>query len=194
MFRRLDAVMNMRVEGGTSKAVALNNIRDSVVDFLKDFAHEQAFIDYFRTHWVTKVGALEKDLILGNALVDMYVKCGVLLEAQNAFDELTIRDVVSWTALIAGYAQQGQGKEALGCFQRMLSENFSPNAITYVCILRACGIMQDVDVGKQIHDEIVHQGLLKKNVVVGNALIDMYAKCGVLLQAQQVFNELSGMH
>ncbi|MCO5557588.1 hypothetical protein L7F22_011154 [Adiantum nelumboides] len=55
MFRRLGAIMTMRVEGGTSEAIALDNIRDSVVDFLKDFAHEHAFIDYFRTHWVTKV-------------------------------------------------------------------------------------------------------------------------------------------
>ncbi|MCO5559333.1 hypothetical protein L7F22_050746 [Adiantum nelumboides] len=54
-IRRLGAIMNMRVEGGTSEAIALDNIRDSVVDFLKDFAHEHGFIDYFRTHWVTKV-------------------------------------------------------------------------------------------------------------------------------------------
>ncbi|MCO5549443.1 hypothetical protein L7F22_002914, partial [Adiantum nelumboides] len=47
MFRRLAAIMNMRAEGGTSEVVALDNIRDSVVDFLKDFAHEHAFIDYF---------------------------------------------------------------------------------------------------------------------------------------------------
>ncbi|KAI5080121.1 hypothetical protein GOP47_0005600 [Adiantum capillus-veneris] len=133
---------------------------------------------------------LEKDVVLGNALVDMYAKCGAFMKAQQVLGELPIRDVVSWNALIAGYVQHGHGKEALGCFQKMQRDGFSPNAITYACILKACGIIQDIDMGKQIHDEIVSQGLLEKIVVLGNALVDMYAKCGALLKAQRVFDEL----
>lgn len=55
--------------------------------------------------------------------------------------------------------------------------------------LYACGITQD-DMGKHIHDEIVIQGLLEKNIVLGNALIDMYVKCGVLTKAQKIRDEL----
>ncbi|KAI5067709.1 hypothetical protein GOP47_0018237 [Adiantum capillus-veneris] len=139
---------------------------------------------------IVSQGLLKENVVLGNALVDMYAKCGALLKAQIAFDTLPVRDVISWNALIAGYAQQGQGQEALGCFQRMRSEGFAPTAITYACILKACGITQDVDVGKKIHDEIVSQGLLKNTIMLGNALIDMYAKCGVLLKAQMVFDTL----
>lgn len=56
MFRRLGVIMNMRVQGATSEAIALDNIKDSVLDFLSDFAHEEEFIDSFRTHWMSKVG------------------------------------------------------------------------------------------------------------------------------------------
>ncbi|KAI5081355.1 hypothetical protein GOP47_0004538 [Adiantum capillus-veneris] len=133
---------------------------------------------------------LKKNVVLGTALVDMYAKCGVLQIAQKVLDELPVRDVVCWSALITGYAQQGQGQEALGCFQRMQREGISPNAITYTCVLKACGITQDTDMGKRIHDDIFSQRLLKKDVVLGNALVDMYAKCGVLQKAQEVLDEL----
>ncbi|KAI5067706.1 hypothetical protein GOP47_0018234 [Adiantum capillus-veneris] len=85
---------------------------------------------------IVSQGLLKDNVVLGNALIDMYAKCGALLKAQKAFDTLPVRDVVSWNALIAGYAQQGQGQEALGCFQRMRSEGFTPTAITYVEYLR----------------------------------------------------------
>ncbi|KAI5066524.1 hypothetical protein GOP47_0019148 [Adiantum capillus-veneris] len=139
---------------------------------------------------IVSQGLLEKSIVLGGALVDMYAKCGVFTKAHKVLEELPVRNVVSWSALITGYAQQGHGQEALDSFQRMRSEGFSPNAITYACILKACGIIRDADVGKQIHDEIASQGLLKRDVVLGNALLDMYAKCGVLLKAQKVFDEL----
>ncbi|KAI5066554.1 hypothetical protein GOP47_0019178 [Adiantum capillus-veneris] len=139
---------------------------------------------------IVSQGLLERNVVLGNALVDMYAKCGVLTKAHKVLDELSTRDVISWTALIAGYVQRGHGKEALGCFHRMRSEGLSPNAITYACTLKACGIMQEVDMGKQIHDEIVSEGLLEKNVVLGNALVDMYAKCGVFTKAHKVLDEL----
>ncbi|KAI5059667.1 hypothetical protein GOP47_0025986, partial [Adiantum capillus-veneris] len=139
---------------------------------------------------IVSQGLLEKNVVLGSALVDMYAKCGVFTKAQQVLDKLAVQNVVSWTALITGFVQHGQGKEALGCFRQMQHEGLSPNAITYACLLKACGIMQDIDMGKQIHDEIVSQGLLKRDNVLCRALVDMYSKCGVLLEAQKVFNEL----
>ncbi|MCO5596323.1 hypothetical protein L7F22_050384 [Adiantum nelumboides] len=109
---------------------------------------------------------------------------------RQVLDELLVRDVVSWNAVIAGYAQHGQGQEALACFHRMQGDGVLPDAITYACILKACGILQDVDRGEQIHNEVVSQGLLEKSVVLCSAVVDMYAKCGVLLKAQKVFDEL----
>ncbi|MCO5604539.1 hypothetical protein L7F22_058706 [Adiantum nelumboides] len=138
---------------------------------------------------IVNQGLLKNTVVLGNALIDMYAKCAALLKAQEVFDALLVRNVVSWNILIVGYAQQEQGQEVLRCFQQMQSQGFSPDVVTYACILKACGIMQNVEVGKQIHDEIVSQGLLK-NVMLGNALVGMYAKCGVLLKAQEVFDAL----
>ncbi|MCO5566963.1 hypothetical protein L7F22_020646 [Adiantum nelumboides] len=137
-------------------------------------------------------GLLQTDIVLGNLVINMYAKCGAVAKAQQVLDdEMPVLDVVSWSALISGYAQQGQGSEALLCYQRMQRKGILPNAITYVCVLKACGISKELERGKQIHDEIVSQGLLGRNVVLGTALIDMYAKCGAVSKAKQVLNELA---
>ncbi|KAI5070710.1 hypothetical protein GOP47_0015053 [Adiantum capillus-veneris] len=72
----------------------------------------------------------------------------------------------------------------------MKLEGILPNAVTYVCILKACAVIRNIKKGKQIHDEISKQGLLEKNLVLGGALVEMYVKCGSLPQAQKVMKKL----
>ena len=135
-------------------------------------------------------GLLEKDTVLGNALVDMYGKCGSLRKAREVFEQLPMRDVISWTTLMTSYARSGLGDETLKCFRQMQDEGISPNAITYICVLKACGIVGSIEIGEDIDAEIKRQGLLRKDLTLGNALVDMYAKCGALEKAKEVFDRL----
>ena len=136
-------------------------------------------------------GLLEKDSVLGNALVDMYAKCGLLNKALEVCEELPLQDVVSWSAIIAAYAQQGQAHEALNCFERMKSAGVEPNVVTLICTLKACGSAGALDNGKQIHEEILSNGLLWKDPMLGNSLVDMYAKCGMLEEAHDMHNKIA---
>ena len=133
---------------------------------------------------------IEKDILLATALVDMYVKCGMLTEAQQMLESLPIRDIVSWNALIVGYAQLGLGYKVWSCFQYIQNEGLSPNVVTYVCILQCCGCICDHKKGEEIHEEIMNKGFLEKDVVFGNASIDMYAKCGELAKVQELLESL----
>lgn len=72
----------------------------------------------------------------------------------------------------------------------MQRKGFSQNAITCTFILKARGIVQEVDVGNRIHNDIATQGLLEKGVVLDNVLADMYVKCGVLSNAQKKLEEI----
>ncbi|KAI5057963.1 hypothetical protein GOP47_0027978, partial [Adiantum capillus-veneris] len=139
---------------------------------------------------ILRQGLLEHDIVLGNVLVDMYAKCGALPQAQSVLEKLPSRNIVAWSALIAGYAQNGQGQQALECSEQMQHEGICPNAVTYVCILKACAMIKAIDKGKQIHDKILRQGLLERDLLLGNALVDMYAKCGTLPQAHAVLEKL----
>ncbi|KAI5081309.1 hypothetical protein GOP47_0004492 [Adiantum capillus-veneris] len=139
---------------------------------------------------ISRQGLLEHDIVLSGALVDMYVKCGALSLAQSVLEQLAFRNVILWSSLIAGFAEKGQGQKALECYDQMQHEGIPSNAVTYACILKASAAIGDVDTGKKIHNEIVWLGLLEQDIVLGGALVDMYAKCGALREAQCVLQKL----
>lgn len=81
---------------------------------------------------------LESDVFVGNALIDMYAKCGTLGDACDVFEKLHVRDVVSWNAMIAGYANNGQYKSAEQLFETMQGQGIAPTYVTFISLLAAC--------------------------------------------------------
>ncbi|KAH7443629.1 hypothetical protein KP509_02G042700 [Ceratopteris richardii] len=139
---------------------------------------------------IDRKGFLNQDLAIGNMLVDMYAKCGALDKAEEVFDNILVRDVISWTALIAGLIEHGNGDKALESFIQMQQEGICPNAITFSCGVKACSLTWDINKGKEMHSLIKHTDTLACDAIVSNTLVDMYAKCGLLDAACIVFNEL----
>ncbi|MCO5588717.1 hypothetical protein L7F22_042676 [Adiantum nelumboides] len=131
----------------------------------------------------------ESDLAIQNTLVDMYSKCGSLEEAYCVFNRLQERSIVSWGAMIAGYAAQGLGVAGLESFRNMWQEGFMPNSVIFLCALRACGCIGALEQGRLLHKEVIHVGL-QLDEVVGSAIIDMYLNCGSLADANRVFEYL----
>ncbi|MCO5600515.1 hypothetical protein L7F22_054628 [Adiantum nelumboides] len=125
---------------------------------------------------ILRLWLLERHVKLGNALVDMYAKCGALRQAEIVLENLPSCNVISWNALLLGYVQNGQGQQALHCFEHMQHEGICPDVVTYLCILKACAMIGVIDKGKQIHDEIIPQGLLENDVGLGGALVDMLSQ------------------
>ena len=161
------------------------------VAMLKDCAKKKDICKGSRLHaHILKKGLLEKSPYLASSLINMYAKCGMLINAQKILRDISIRDVVCWNALITGYVEQRQFQKAVDCMKSMVSEGISPNVVTFICILKACGSTGAIAKGKEIHDEIVNRGFLLKDITIGTSLVDMYAKCGALGKAQQVLEEL----
>lgn len=134
-------------------------------------------------------GGLMLDIVVATALVDMYGKCDDIEEARSVFDKLPRRDVVAWNAMIAVYAQHGYGKDSLQLFEQMQQQGVMPSKVTFVSILDACASQAAVAKGKHVHKLILQRGFLT-NIVVATALINMYGKCGSILNARMVFNEM----
>ncbi|KAH6557854.1 hypothetical protein KP509_1Z090000 [Ceratopteris richardii] len=132
----------------------------------------------------------ERDLLIGSTLVDMYSKCSFLLDAHAVLDKLPSRNTVSWTALVAGYIEHGYGEQALYFFDKMQEEGFSPCIVTFICVLKACASIGAVCRGQELHAEIARKGLLEKEVCLGSILVDMYAKCGLLVKAEEILKNL----
>ncbi|KAH7287280.1 hypothetical protein KP509_32G048400 [Ceratopteris richardii] len=136
-----------------------------------------------------RMGFLEKDLVAGNALVGMYIRCGFLTRAQEVFVSLPLKDVISWNVLLSGYLEKGYGEETLRILEQMQLQGVSPNRISLICGLKACACTGSIEKGKEIHAELFKKDFLDRDLV-GNALISMYAKCGQLAMAQDVFDNL----
>ena len=98
--------------------------------------------------YICRKGSLleSDDVFLASALVDMYSKCGSVSKAREVFDGLsvTLRNVVSWTALIAAYTESGCSEEAFCCLSGMHRDGVSPDHVTYVCVLKACGMIRRI--------------------------------------------------
>ena len=136
---------------------------------------------------VARIGLLETNLFISSTLIDMYAKCGLLSRAHKVFTKIRAPNVVAWTALIAGYVEHMQAKEALGCLRQMCLKSVSPNAVTFVCCVKACGDSRAMTEGQEIHAEMARMGFLQHNHLVGSALVEMYVKWGALAKAHDVF-------
>eukprot|EP00250_Pteridium_aquilinum_P019142 c24315_g1_i1 orf=966-2147(+) len=117
------------------------------------------------------------DSFVGSDLINMYAKCGSVDNAHLVFHSMPQKDVISYTAMIAAFADQGQGKEALSLFEVMQLTGVEPERLTFVAVLQACVSSAAMDKGRQVHVDIINSGL-ETDVSVANMLLDMYAKCG----------------
>ncbi|KAH9293007.1 hypothetical protein KI387_041794, partial [Taxus chinensis] len=143
-----------------------------------------------RIHAQIIILALECDVFVGSALLDMYCKCGSFEDASVVFNRLPTHDVVSWTAMIAGYAQYKHSEKALKLYLRMASMGIKPNHFTYVIVLKTCASLAALEQGMQFHAQIIKSGY-ESDVFVGSALVDMYAKSGNIEDAEEAFDRLS---
>ncbi|KAM3197398.1 hypothetical protein ACQJBY_072829 [Aegilops geniculata] len=134
------------------------------------------------------LGLSSEDLV-GNALIDMYSKCGMLDAAKTNFLNKNDKTGVSWTAMITGYVQNGQLEEALRLFCDMRGAGLSPDRATFSSIIKASSSLAMIGLGRQLHSYTIRSGHIS-SVFSGSALLDMYAKCGCLDEALQTFDEM----
>lgn len=122
----------------------------------------------------------------------MYLLCGSLHDARRVFDEMPVRDVVVWTAMISGLCSNGLYRNALEVFIEMRGSDASvdPNVATMVSTMSACANLGSLEHAKCLHAYAEKVGV-ERNAFVRNSLIDLYAKCGGIILATQVFNKMN---
>ncbi|XP_068644563.1 putative pentatricopeptide repeat-containing protein At3g01580 [Aristolochia californica] len=139
-----------------------------------------------KIHELATQKGFELDIAVSTALVDMYMKCSCLENAVILFNKMPDKDVISWSALISGYAQNGLANESINTFRSMLLADISPDAVTIVKILASSSLLGVLRQALCLHGYLVARGFEDK-LFVRAALIDLYAKCGTLDNAVRVF-------
>ncbi|KAF8389868.1 hypothetical protein HHK36_024385 [Tetracentron sinense] len=133
---------------------------------------------------------LNRDVFVGNSLIAMYGKCGVVEEAVKVFECMPERNLVSWNTMIWGFAENGFSQESFDMFREMLvgEEGFVPDVATLVTILPVCAGESEFEMGRMVHGLALKMGL-SQELTVNNALIDMYVKCGCVSDGQILFDK-----
>lgn len=136
---------------------------------------------------------LGTDVSMTNSLISMYSKCKKVDIAADIFSKLQGKTLVSWNAMILGYAQNGRVNEALNYFCKMRSKNIKPDSFAMVSVIPALAELSVIRHAKWIH-ALVIRSCFEKNVFVMTALIDMYAKCGAVDTARILFDMMNERH
>eukprot|EP01018_Ginkgo_biloba_P021727 Gb_04028 [translate_table: standard] len=132
----------------------------------------------------------EFDIFVGNALIDMYARCGSLEDARQVFDKMYRRDVVSWTAMIVGYAMHGQGENALTLFYQMQQAGILPNQLTFTGVLSACSRAGLVSEGWKLFDCMSSVYQVLPNVEHYACMVDLLGRAGRLDEAWDFINQM----
>ncbi|XP_065854826.1 pentatricopeptide repeat-containing protein At3g02330, mitochondrial [Euphorbia lathyris] len=142
-------------------------------------------LEGLQIHSLAIKSTLKSNICVANAILDMYGKCGAVVESVCMFDEMEVRDAVSWNAIIAAHEQNENENETLSHFAQMLRSRMDPDEFTYGSVLKVCSSQQDLNIGMEIHNRIIKSGL-GMDSFVGAALIDMYCKCGMMEEAKKI--------
>lgn len=181
---------NLRPENDTMVSVLsacanLNVIKiekwvNILMTYIKDFGSNKFGFDYVNT-----------------VLVYLYGKCKNTEQSRERFNDITEigkKSVLSWNAMIGAYVQNGCASEAVSLFKLMMQNCICrPNHVTVVSVLSACATVGDLDLGTWVHEYMRtsgHKGVLSSNVNLATSLIDMYCKCGSLVRARGVFDQM----
>ncbi|XP_024977345.1 pentatricopeptide repeat-containing protein At5g66520-like [Cynara cardunculus var. scolymus] len=135
----------------------------------------------------------ERNVVTWNTLLAGYVKCRDIDGACRVFDVMPERNIVSWTTLVSGFAHNGGCKEALSLLRKMLQARMEFDQAILVAALSACAEIGDLKMGRWIHSYI-HRSWHMKNeehtVCLNNALLHMYAGCGLIDDAYELFKRM----
>ncbi|KAI5660108.1 hypothetical protein M9H77_28901 [Catharanthus roseus] len=129
-------------------------------------------------------------LSVNNSLLAMYAKCGCLKEANRVFNSMPIRNVMTWTALIVGCAQNGKGKESLQLYDEMIQSGTKPDFITFIGLLFACSHAGLVEQGRLYFESMVNVYGITPGPDHYASMIYLLGRSGKMQEAEKLLDEM----
>ncbi|XP_010036081.1 pentatricopeptide repeat-containing protein At3g22150, chloroplastic [Eucalyptus grandis] len=121
-----------------------------------------------------------------NAVIVMYSRCNSVQTSFKVFDKMLQRDIVSWNTVISAFVQNGLDDEGLMLAYEMQKQGFMADPVTVTALLSTASNLKNQRIGKEVHAYLLRNGIQFEGM--GSYLIDMYAKCGLIRTAEQIFN------
>ncbi|BFG38575.1 hypothetical protein CerSpe_248490 [Prunus speciosa] len=131
------------------------------------------------------------DVILGTAMIDMYAKCGCIDSAREIFDRMQVKNVITWSAMIAAYGYHGHGRKAIDIFHMMLNSGVSPNVITFVSLLYACSHSGLIEEGLRFFSLMWDEFAVRADVKHYTCMVDLLGRAGRLDEALELVESMA---
>ncbi|KAJ4973419.1 hypothetical protein NE237_006593 [Protea cynaroides] len=138
--------------------------------------------------FVLKTG-LDSNCFVGTSLVDMYGKLGDMGSSLKNFHSIASIDLALYNSMIVGFSSNDLHETALRFFGELKSKGFSPDGCTFSSVLKACGGLNYLELGRIIHG-VVLKSVFQRDLVINSALIDMYMKCGHIEESYRLFESM----
>ncbi|KAL4183894.1 hypothetical protein AMTRI_Chr11g157360 [Amborella trichopoda] len=129
-------------------------------------------------------------LAIGNALMDMYAKCGDIESAKRVFQRMPEKCVISYTTIVSGFAMNGKSEEALALFETMANKGIEPDDVIFISLLSACSHSGLVDHGCQIFDRMVREFKIKPRIEHYGSMVDLLGRAGLLQEALEFIHKM----
>ncbi|XP_058081141.1 pentatricopeptide repeat-containing protein At2g20540-like [Magnolia sinica] len=141
-------------------------------------------------HRFIKRSRIRMDIHLYNCLIDMYAKGGSLRDARQVFDGMGERSVVSWNAMIAGFAMHGFGEDAVWLFEEMEREGVEPNDITFIGVLTACAYAGLIREGRRYFSCMAEEYGITPKVEHYGCMVDLLGRGGYVIEAHELIKSM----
>jgi pentatricopeptide repeat protein len=129
------------------------------------------------------------DVVSWTCMIKGYCKCGDVDSARELFDRMPEKNLVTWSTMISGYARNNRFDKAVEMFEILWAEGVVANEVVMVGVMSSCAHLGALAIGEKAH-EYVKRNNLALNVILGTAIVDMYARCGNVEKAIRVFEEI----
>ncbi|CAH9147213.1 unnamed protein product [Cuscuta epithymum] len=142
-----------------------------------------------QVHGVALKYGLDIAISVKNSLVNMYAKCFCAQTSNKMFEEVPVKDTISWNIIIGAMANSDSPDKALSAFVEMYANGFSANEITFINVLNSCTRLKSISDGEALHAQLFKKRL-EIDVRVGSAVLSFYVKCDKLEDAHRCFNDI----
>lgn len=174
---------NMRVGGISPDQIVTANVLSASAELtLLEFGQQ--------VHGNHVKSGFPSSLSVNNSLVTMYTKCGSLEDANAIFNSMEIRDLITWTALIVGYAKNGKAKDSLQSYNLMIGSGITPDYITFIGLLFACSHAGLIEEAQSYFDSMRTVYGIRPGPEHYACMIDLFGRSGDFLKAEELLNQM----
>nr|GMD50042.1 pentatricopeptide repeat-containing protein At4g25270, chloroplastic [Ipomoea batatas] len=189
-FQALDKILG-DIEASFNNGVEIDD-PSIFASLLEACFHLQAFNHTARIHRLVPQKLLRKNVGISSKLLRLYAADGRVEDAHQLFDQMRHRysSAFPWNSLILGYVNKGLFEDALALYFQMVDEGVEPDLHTFPRVLKACAGIGLIQVGEEVHRHVIRWGFGNDRFVL-NTLVDMYAKCGDIIKARRIFDQIA---